>query len=119
VVTGRLHSWRGNVLLASVALILTTIGAELAMRRLVPWLMPRASEAAGAGERPSWFRRHGDDRGLLVAPVLDLEETCSAVHGRPIYRAAAFIERIRRLAIRVLDANPVMADAHSPGALPP
>jgi hypothetical protein len=66
----------------------------------------RAHEDVLAG-----FGRHRNDPGLLVAPVLDREETCSAVHGRPVYRAAAFADRLRGLGLRVLDANAVMARA--------
>ncbi len=52
-----------------------------------------------------------DDPNLSVAVVLDREETCAAVHGRSVERAAPFIDEVRSVAYRVLDPNPDMTAA--------
>jgi hypothetical protein len=52
-----------------------------------------------------------DDPNLSVAVVLDREETCAAVHGHSVERAAPFIDEVRSVGYRVLDPNPDMTAA--------
>jgi hypothetical protein len=45
------------------------------------------------------------DRSLAVVVVLDREETCAALHGRPLTPARPIIEEIRRIGIDVIDPS--------------
>ncbi len=46
---------------------------------------------------------------IVIAPVLDREESCAGFHGRPIIPAAPFIDALREQGLKVLDANPDLA----------
>jgi len=52
------------------------------------------------------LKDHQRDPSLAVAVILDREENCRAVHGRPVTAAGPFIGEVRGLGLTVFDPNP-------------
>ena len=85
-----------------------TIDGRLFFLRHHEALMRQPDAVNGEGRRRTiaLLKDHQRDPSLAVGVILDREENCRAVHGRPVTAAGPFIGEVRGLGLTVFDPNP-------------